>query len=65
MVDEPASRYPHAADGRIAVPADADWLDPLVGLSFAAAATTRIGLATGPRDEARGGRAARASSPAR
>src|SRR5689334_18872000 len=47
MVDEPASRYPYAADGRIAVPADADWLDPLIGLSFAAAATSRIGLATG------------------
>jgi probable F420-dependent oxidoreductase len=47
MVDEPASRYPYADDGRIAVPADADWLDPLIGLSFAAAATSRIGLATG------------------
>ena len=29
MVDAPASRYPYADDGRIAVPADADWLDPL------------------------------------
>jgi probable F420-dependent oxidoreductase len=47
MVDEPASRYPYAADGRIAVPANADWLDPLIGLSFAAAATSRIGLGTG------------------
>jgi probable F420-dependent oxidoreductase len=47
MVDEPESRYPYAADGRIAVPAAADWLDPLVVLSFAAAATTRIELATG------------------
>src|SRR3954465_15546146 len=47
MVDQPASRYPYAADGRIAVPADADWLAPLVALSFAAAATSRIGLATG------------------
>jgi probable F420-dependent oxidoreductase len=47
MVDEPASRYPYTDDGRIAVPARADWLDPLVALSFAAAATTRIGLATG------------------
>src|SRR4051812_31621773 len=46
-VAQPASRYPYAADGRIAVPADADWLDPLVALSFAAAATSRIGLATG------------------
>jgi probable F420-dependent oxidoreductase len=47
MVDDPASRYPYADDGRIAVPADADWLDPLIGLSFAAAATNRIELATG------------------
>src|SRR3954452_13860554 len=47
MVDEPVSRYPYAADGRIAVPPQADWLDPLIGLSFAAAATGRIGLATG------------------
>ena len=47
MVDRPGSRYPYAADGRIAVEAAADWLDPLIGLSFAAAATRRIGLATG------------------
>ncbi|TSD95138.1 LLM class F420-dependent oxidoreductase [Skermania sp. ID1734] len=47
MVDQPTSRYPYAADGRIAVPADADWLDPWVCLSFAAAATTTIGIATG------------------
>jgi probable F420-dependent oxidoreductase len=47
MVDQPASRYPYSADGSIAVPADADWLDPLLGLSFAAAFTERIHLATG------------------
>jgi probable F420-dependent oxidoreductase len=47
LVDRPASRYPYSADGRIAVPADADWLDPLLGLSFVAAATSAIGLATG------------------
>jgi probable F420-dependent oxidoreductase len=47
MVDEPASRYPYSADGAIAVPASADWLDPLVGLSFMAAATQRIQIATG------------------
>jgi probable F420-dependent oxidoreductase len=47
MVDEPASRYPYADDGRIAVPAEADWLDPLIALSFAAATTNRIELATG------------------
>ncbi|MFK0292896.1 LLM class F420-dependent oxidoreductase [Streptomyces sp. NPDC090442] len=47
LVDSPASRYPYAADGRIAVPADADWLDPLLALTFAAAVTRRIELATG------------------
>lgn len=47
MVDEPRSTYPYSADGRIAVPADADWLDPLLALTYAAAATSQIGLATG------------------
>jgi probable F420-dependent oxidoreductase len=47
MVDEPASRYPYSGDGRIAVRPDADWLDPLLGLTFAAAVTSSIGLATG------------------
>jgi probable F420-dependent oxidoreductase len=47
LVDRHTSRYPYSADGKIAVPAAADWLDPLLGLSFAAAVTSRIGLATG------------------
>jgi probable F420-dependent oxidoreductase len=47
MVDEPDSRYPYADDGKIAVAPDADWLDPLLALTFAAARTTRITLATG------------------
>jgi probable F420-dependent oxidoreductase len=47
MVDRSASRYPYSADGLIAVPAEADWLDPMIGLSFAAAATSTIGIATG------------------
>ena len=47
MFDEQASRYPYARDGRIAVPADADWLDPFVCLSVAAAVTERISIATG------------------
>lgn len=47
MVDRPVSRYPYSDDGRIAVPADADWLDPLLALTFATSATARIGLATG------------------
>jgi probable F420-dependent oxidoreductase len=47
MVDESASRYPYSDDGRIAVSAEADWIDPLIGLSFAAAVTSTIRLATG------------------
>jgi probable F420-dependent oxidoreductase len=47
MVDRPESRYPYTADGRIAVRADADWLDPLLSLSFIAGVTAAIGLATG------------------
>ena len=47
LVDEPGSWYPYAADGRISVPADADWLDPFMALSYIAAVTSRIGLATG------------------
>ena len=37
MVDDPASTYPYTDDGKIAVPADADSLDPMICLSFIAA----------------------------
>ena len=47
MVYSPLSRYPYNDQGEIPVPADADWLDPLICLSFAAAATHTITLATG------------------
>jgi probable F420-dependent oxidoreductase len=47
MVDRSASRYPYSDDGIIAVPAQADWLDPMIALSFAAAASSRIAVATG------------------
>lgn len=47
MVDRADSPYPYAPDGKIAVPSDADWLDPLVGLGFVAAVTSRIRIATG------------------
>jgi probable F420-dependent oxidoreductase len=47
MVEGPDARYPYAADGRIAVPADADWLDPWIVLTLAAASTSRIAVATG------------------
>ncbi|SON62709.1 Pyrimidine monooxygenase RutA [Mycobacterium simulans] len=47
MVDRSTSRYPYSDDGVIAVPAQADWLDPMVALGFAAAASSRIAVATG------------------
>src|ERR1700742_1274776 len=47
MVARSVSRYPYSDDGQIAVPAAADWIDPLIGLAFAAAATSTIGIATG------------------
>jgi probable F420-dependent oxidoreductase len=47
MIDRPDSPYPYSPDGRIAVPSDADWLDPLAALAFMAALTSRIRLATG------------------
>ena len=47
MVDRSESRYPYSDDGQIAIPSTADWIDPMVGLSFAAAATSSIGIATG------------------
>ena len=47
MVDRPDSPYPYAPDGRIAVPSDADWLDPFVTLTYAAACTSHIRVATG------------------
>ena len=47
MVDRSASRYPYSEDGEIAIPSTADWIDPMIGLSFAAAATSSIRIATG------------------
>jgi probable F420-dependent oxidoreductase len=47
MVDRSQSRYPYSDDGQISVPAAADWVDPLVGLGFIAAATSTIGIGTG------------------
>jgi len=47
MVDRSGSRYPYSDDGVIGDPAQADWLDPMIALSFAAAASSRITVATG------------------
>ncbi|EUA87943.1 F420-dependent oxidoreductase family protein [Mycobacterium ulcerans str. Harvey] len=47
MVDRHTSRYPYSEDGVIAIPPQADWLDPMIALSFAAASSSRITVATG------------------
>ena len=41
------SKYPYSADGQFALPGSADWMDPFITLSYAAAHTQRIRLATG------------------
>jgi probable F420-dependent oxidoreductase len=47
LVDKPLSRYPYSVTGRWGMPANEDFLDPLLGLTFAAAVTSRIALGTG------------------
>ncbi len=47
LLDQYASRYPYAADGRIPVPTEADLLDPFVALTYAAAHTKTVRLGTG------------------
>lgn len=47
LFDRYQSAYPYAPDGAFPLGADADWLDPFVALTFAAAVTSRIRLATG------------------
>ncbi|MGP4055274.1 LLM class F420-dependent oxidoreductase [Mycobacterium sp. 4D054] len=47
MPGDPRSQRPYRDDGAIELAPQTDWLDPMVALSFAAAATNRIELATG------------------
>lgn len=47
LFDAPRSHYPYSESGKLPFDAAVDWLDPFATLSFAAAVTTRIGLATG------------------
>ncbi len=47
LFDRQDSKYPYSAGGEFPIPADADWLDPFITLTFAAAVTSRIRLATG------------------
>jgi alkanesulfonate monooxygenase SsuD/methylene tetrahydromethanopterin reductase-like flavin-dependent oxidoreductase (luciferase family) len=41
------SKYPYSADGQFALPGTAAWMDPFITLSYAAAHTRQIRLATG------------------
>jgi probable F420-dependent oxidoreductase len=47
LFDRHESKYPYSAEGNFPLPADADWLDPFITLTFAAAITSKIRLATG------------------
>jgi probable F420-dependent oxidoreductase len=47
LVDKQMSKYPYSATGQFTAPSTLDFLDPFVALTYAAAITTKIRLATG------------------
>jgi probable F420-dependent oxidoreductase len=47
LFDTHESKYPYDESGRFATPADFDWLDPFLALTYAAAVTSKVRLATG------------------
>jgi len=47
LFDRNDSKYPYSAEGNFPLPGDADWLDPFIALTFVAAVTKKIRLATG------------------
>jgi probable F420-dependent oxidoreductase len=47
LFDNPASKYPYTGDGRFLAGSTIPLLDPFIGLTYAAAHTERIRLATG------------------
>jgi probable F420-dependent oxidoreductase len=47
LFDRQDSKYPYSAEGDFPLAGDADWLDPFITLTYAAAATRTIRLATG------------------
>jgi probable F420-dependent oxidoreductase len=47
LFDEYASKYPYSQDGRFLAGSTIDLLDPFIGLTYAAAHSSRIRLATG------------------
>jgi probable F420-dependent oxidoreductase len=47
LFDRLESKYPYSPEGRWPLPGETDWYDPFLTLSYAAAMTSRIRLATG------------------
>ena len=47
LFDRHDSKYPYSDTGKFPLAANADWLDPFIALSFAAAVTKKVRLATG------------------
>ena len=47
LLEKFASRYPYSGDGKIPIPTATPLLDPFIALTYAAAHTNRIRLATG------------------
>ncbi|MGH8012906.1 MAG: LLM class F420-dependent oxidoreductase [Candidatus Binataceae bacterium] len=47
LFDQQDSKYPYSEDGRFAASSTSDWMDPFVALSYIAARSERIRLATG------------------
>ena len=47
LFDRQDSKYPYSPGGEFPLPGGADWLDPFITLTFAAAVTKTIRLATG------------------
>jgi len=47
LFDRHDSKYPYSEGGKFPLAANADWLDPFTALTFAAALTSKIRLATG------------------
>jgi probable F420-dependent oxidoreductase len=47
LFDRHESKYPYSDTGKFPLAANADWLDPFLTLTFAAAVTSKIRLATG------------------
>lgn len=43
----PDTKYPYSEDGAFGAPSTVDWTDPFIGLTFVAALTKRIRIATG------------------